>query len=349
MRQVILSSLFLSISLVGCGQNQTASDTQVSRRVLTKPLAAVSVSELSLTGVVKSRQEIPIAFQVNGRILKRLVEPGERVTAGQVIFALDPKDLAESLQAAEAQTSAAKASYATADADLKRIKALIKNQFASSQALDQATLRFNEATANLQAAQAQQTQATHALQYAAAIAERDGIIVDISAEAGQVVVAGQRVAGLANDRELDVEVQLPERLIVPEQGQLLAADGSVRPLILRSAAGASDPLSLTRRARYKIEGDFGDLGLGRVVMTQFKLPTTEQNLREIPLAALDHRGEHAQIWQIKDGKAVPTPIQVVRLDRDSAQITSDLAVGTPIIALGTHLLQPGMAVQELGQ
>lgn len=345
-RVSLFSAVLVCLSLQGCSKADPDTNASTPHYVLTKPLQLVRENELTLTGIVKARQEIPVAFQVNGRILKRLVEPGDMVKAGQVLFSLDPKDLAESLSAATAQTQAASASFATAQADLKRTQALIKGKFASEQLLDQATLRFNEAKANLQAAQAQQVQAEHALAYSGATAAADGIVIDVSAEAGQVVVAGQRLAGLGNDHELDVEVQLPESITPPAVGSLLASSGQPVALSLRSAAGSADANSLTRRARYKIDQAAAGLALGRVVLARFALPVEQQGIAEIPLGALDNRADGAQIWLLRDGKVEPVKVQVVRLDTESVQIRTDVAIGSKVVALGTHLLQPGMAAAE---
>lgn len=345
-RRQLLVVFSVSAALVACSPQQESSVQQQPHYVLTKPLQLVRESELTLTGTIKARQEIPVAFQVSGRIAKRAVEPGDNVKAGQVLFSLDPKDLSESLAAASAQASAASASFDTAQADLKRVQALIKGKLVSEQALDQATLRYNEAKANLQAAAAQQQQAAHALQYGDAIAPRDGIVLDVSAEAGQVVVAGQRLAGLGNDQELDVEVQLPESIVPPQTGILVTSTGEPIGLSLRSAAGSADPSSLTRRARYKIVQSATGLSLGRVVLTRFSLPLEQQGVAEVPLGALDNRANGAQVWVLKDGKVNPVKVQVVRIDTETVEVRTDLPIGSKIVALGTHLLQPNMVVAE---
>lgn len=350
MRQATCLHLFavvtVCLSLQSCSRQDVDTSASKQHFVLTKPLQLVRENELTLTGTIKARQEIPVAFQVNGRILQRLVEPGDTVKAGQVLFALDPKDLAESLSAAKAQTQAAQASYATAQAELKRTQSLIKGKFASEQLLDQVTLKYNEAKSNLQAAQAQQQQAEHALQYSGATAPQDGIVLDVSAEAGQVVVAGQRLAGLGNDKELDVEVLLPESITPPATGMLMTSTGEPIGLSLRSAAGSADPSSLTRRARYKIVQSAPGLALGRVVLSRFTLPVEQQGIAEVPLGAIDNRAQGAQIWVLKDGKVEPTVVKVLRMDAETAQIRTELPIGSKIVALGTHLLQPGMAAAE---
>jgi hypothetical protein len=52
---------------------------------------------------------------------------------------------------------------------------------------------------------------------------------------------------------------------------------------------------------------------------------------------------------VSDGTVKPLAVEVIDLGEEYAQIKADINAGTPIVALGTHLLTPGMAVQELAQ
>jgi hypothetical protein len=67
----------------------------------------------------------------------------------------------------------------------------------------------------------------------------------------------------------------------------------------------------------------------------------------VPIAALDERGQGPQVWIITDGTAQPVAVKLVSLTAETAVIESDIVTGTKVIALGTHLLKPGMAVREI--
>ena len=344
--QSLLLSAVLGAMLSGC------SDAPSEQAITVKPTYVMTYAikhdanqSLELTGTVKARKEIPVAFQVNGRIAVRAVEAGQLVKKGDVLYRLDPKDLTEALRVAEAGQAAAKASLDTASAELNRTQELIKKRFISEQASEQAQLKFNEAKANLDKANAQQQQAAHALSYAVIRASAAGIITDISAEPGQVVSAGQRLAALATIQNLEIEVQLPEQITPPTAGFVKVSANKI-PLKLRSAAGSADSASLTRQARYQVVENSESLRLGQVLPVSLPLLSGSSDV-QVPIAALDERGTKAQIWHIVDGKAQSAPVQVVAMDGDVATVKTDLANGTPVIALGTHLLTAGMAVQEL--
>jgi len=344
--KTLLLSACLSPWLSGCSDASTEhANAAKPKLVLTHAIKHDSNQQLELTGTVKARKEIPVAFQVSGRIAERNVEAGQLVKKGEVLYRLDPKDLTEALRVAQAGQAAAKASLDTATAELNRTQELIKKRFISEQASEQAQLKFNEAKANLDKANAQQQQAEHALSYAVIRASAAGIITDISAEPGQVVSAGQRLAALATIQTLEIEVQLPEQIAPPATGYVKAASGQIS-LKLRSAAGSADSASLTRQARYQVLENNSALRLGQVLPVSLPL-TTGNNDVQVPIAALDERGNSPQIWHIVAGKAQPAAVQIIAMNGDFATISTELPNGTPVIALGTHLLSAGMAVEEL--
>lgn len=342
----LLIFVSLPLWLSGCTDSANAiANTAKPRAVLTQPIQPAGQQQLVLTGVVKARNEVPVAFQVSGRIAQRLVEAGQRVEQGQLLFQLDPKDLAESVRVAKAAQAAAKASLETVQAEKHRTAQLIKQRFVSEQSREQVELRYNEAKANLDRANAQLQQAEHGLTYANLTAGHAGIITDISAEPGQVVSAGQRLAALASAQEAEIEVQLPEQVTPPAQG-IVQFGNEALTLTLRSAAGSADSASLTRQARYRLSHQPAELALGRVLSVQLQLPVSTQQV-QVPLGALDERGAQPQLWQVVAGKAQPAAVTVLKLDGEFATVQTNLPAGTKIITLGTHLLSSGMPVREL--
>jgi RND family efflux transporter MFP subunit len=318
--------------------------------VLTAQVRANGATELELTGTVRARHETPVAFQVGGRIATRHVDAGQRVVHGAALFRLDPRDLEQAVQAAEAEHAAALSALRLAQADAARNRTLQAQAFVSRQALDRAELVVREAQARLDAARARLQQARHARGYAALTAAADGVAMSVSGEPGQVVAAGQPVAVIALDGTREIEVFFPDSVTPPRTGEALLQDGSPRALTLRETAGAADPDSRTWRSRYRVDHDAtaDALALGGVVRVRFATAADDGGLA-VPLGALDERAEGARVWQVVNGAVQPVPVEVVALDAETAHIRAKLAPGSRVVALGTHLLKSGMAVRERQQ
>lgn len=319
------------------------------------------VAALGLSGTVRARVESPLAFQVGGRIARRWVDAGQTVQAGQALFELDKRDLEQSVLAAQADVAAADAALATADAELARQRQLHNQQFVSAQALERAQLARREAQTRRDATAARLVQAQHALGYGRLQAPAAGVLMDVTGEAGQVLGAGQPVAVLAQAGEREVEVHFPHDVTPPTRGTALVDEHTTLPLQLRETAGAVDAQSRTRRARYTVQmpAQAPALVLGAVLRTRFTSPhtpptpatSTHASIWRVPVGALDERGQGPRVWQVQAQgeqlQVVPVPVQVLALEGDSARIQATLPAATRVVALGTHLLTPNMAVREL--
>lgn len=347
-RSLAAIALFL---LTACREEAPPQANAAPPWVLTAAVRVAGQTGLELTGTVRARHETPLAFQVGGRIANRHVDAGQRVERGAPLFRLDPRDLEQAVQAAEAEYAAALSALRLAEADATRSRALQAQAFVSRQALDRAELVVREAQARLDAARAHLQQARHARGYAVLAAGAAGVVVSVSGEPGQVVAAGQPVAVIAHDGAREIEVFLPDSVTPPATGDALRADGTVLALTLRETAGAADPDSRTWRSRYRVDRDTeaDALALGSVVRVRFAATAQNDAPLVVPLAALDERGEGARVWQVVNGAAQPVAAKVIALDAETAQVRAQLAPGTRIIALGTHLLKPGMVVRERGQ
>lgn len=334
------------LSLTACSGNdapETAGDA--APWVRTVAVRSDGQARLDLTGRVRARFETPLAFQVDGRIAKRHVDAGQRVEAGQLLFELDPKDLREALNAAEAARAAAAAELRTAEDELERHRDLLEKNFIGQQAYDRAVLAERTARARLTAAAADLERARNALGYAVLRAETAGVLVDVQGEAGQVVETGQTLATLAVEGAREIEVALPDGTVPPQRGQVQGADGTAVAIELREVAGAADPASLTWRARYRL-GDGAAFALGSVVRVTLQEAAPTAPVFEVPVGALDERADGPRVWRVVDGTAQPLPVTVVSLGQETARIRTELPADARVVAFGTHLLTAGMAVRE---
>ncbi len=341
----------LTMGLTACSRPETtATATAPAPWVRMAAIEDATVGAQMLSGTVKARLESPVAFQIGGRVLTRHVEAGQAVRAGQLLFSLDPRDIEASEQAASAQLAAAEAAMETARRELERQRRLVEQGYVSAQTLDRLELGLRDTLSRLDAARAQATQARNARGYADLRAPRDGVITEVSGEAGQVVSAGQGLAVLAQAGEREVEVHLPSAA-APRMGNVTNLQGATAAVQLREVAGAADSQSRTWRARYRIEGPVMAEAwpLGTVVRLNLNPATTDSTHvgQRVPLAALDERSDGPRVWRVVNGQAEPVPVEVLALDASHARIRSPLTTGERVVALGTHRLTPGMAVREL--
>jgi RND family efflux transporter MFP subunit len=206
-----------------------------------------------------------------------------------------------------------------------------------------------EARTRLDATESRVELARNALQYASLNAPADGVLTTVTGESGQVVNAGQTIAMLAYRDDREVEVYLPEGVKPPKQGNILIRGREPRDITLREVAGSVDALSRTLRTRYSIADETGNLSLGSIVRVRFALDHTDSNTLDLPLGALDERGDGAFVWVFRDGQVHSVPVEVQDMGPERVRISAGLKADARVVALGTHLLREGMPVRELNQ
>ncbi len=346
----------IAAALVGATQVLAESPVGVAAKSepLVLPLATVTAApppSLTLAATVRARFEAPLAFQAPGRILERLVDAGKTVRQGTLLARLDPRDLDAAVAAAQAQQAQARAQRDLAASELARTQALVAKGFAGAQQRDRAEATLKAAEATWQAVSAQLEQARLMRQHTELRAPRDGVVIAWLAEPGQVVAVGQPVVRLAIGPERELEVMLPESLAAsaPLEGIATAPDLGHYPVRWREQDGGIDPVSRTVRSRYRFIGSVpAEALLGALWQVTFTQQlATGAAVFQVPVAALDERGDGARLWRWHpEGAVEPVAVTVLGYGQSKAVVTGALADGDRVVAAGTHRLTPGVRVVE---
>lgn len=109
----------------------------------------------TFTGTVAARVQSDLAFRVGGKVTERLVETGQTVKRGDVLYRIDPVDLNLAAASQQQAVIAARAQSAQATADEARYRDLAAKGVVSRSAYDQIKAAADAASAQLKAADAQ--------------------------------------------------------------------------------------------------------------------------------------------------------------------------------------------------
>jgi RND family efflux transporter MFP subunit len=265
---------------------------------------------------------------------------------------LDPTDFSLASNSTRAAAEAAHAQMVKTAADEERSRKLATAGWSSAQAYDQTKAAADAAAAQLAAAEAQAKQTANQLTYAELTADADGVVMDVPAEPGQVVAAGQPVIKLARDGAREAEIFLPEgsqRWADSQAEAILYVDRDrVFPARLRELSAIADPATRTFRARYVLGGAGEGASLGSTVTVELALDLRSRDAtHDVPLGAIFDFGDGTSVWKLDPARNIVTaePVTVVRLREERAEVVSGLAEGDQIVALGAHLLKDGQRVR----
>jgi RND family efflux transporter MFP subunit len=359
LRGATIATLVLASVLAGCGKADVAAPT--IRPALAYKITPGGGTDIDVySGDIRARYEVDHAFRVGGKIARRLVDAGATVKRGQPLAELDPQDVKLAADAARSQVTAQQTEADFADAELKRYRDLFTKGFISQSALDQKINVANAARARLDAQKATANLSVNQAGYATLVAQTDGVVTQVTAEAGQVVAQGQTVLKVANPSELELAIAIPESRIGDFRGANLKRPIRVhlwsKPEIfyagkVREVSGAADAVSRTYAVRIAISvgKDEKDLiGLGMSAFAAF-VGSDAPGAFAVPLSALYAKGSEVGVWQIAtDGKVSLKSVTVVQYRETNALVTSaQIKPGDMIVAAGVQKLRDGEIVKPL--
>jgi len=335
-----------------CGDKPQATHEDI-RPVLSQVAGASDGSVgASYSGVVQARYESRLGFQASGRIVARLVDVGATVRRGQVLARLDPAQETLHVAAATADADAARSRVAQNRVDLERTEALLARQFASQAEVDQQRLALQQSEQQLKSALAQQQIKLNQRGYTELVADRDGVVSAIGAEAGQVVSAGQAIVTLAATGEREVVVSIPESRVEELRAAkrlritVWAQPGREYEGALRELAPDTDSVTRTYSARISVKDADAALRLG---MTASVLAPDVEGARAIrlPLTAVLYQGEQARVWVVDGatGQVAPRVVHLGAAQGDSVIVTRGLRGGERVVTAGGHMLFEGQKVR----
>lgn len=341
----------LALSLAACGK--PPAPPEAVSKVAWFTAASATGADASYTGVVHARTESNLGFRVGGKVVERLADAGDQVRKGQPLMKLDASDFALASAAARAAVDAALARQVQATADETRLRRLLSLGAVSKQAYEQAKAAADSASAQLEAERARARQVEHQGDYAVLLADADGVVMEVPAEPGQVVGAGQTVVKLARNGAREALVNLPETALAqarhPAAATLYGGDGAAFPLALRELSAAADVQTRTYAARYTLGGAGAAAPLGATVTVRLDGAAPAAAEVSVPLSALVDKGQGPGVWIIdpKTSTVQLRAVKVAQLGEENARLAAGLAPGERAVAFGAHLLKAGQKVELL--
>ncbi|MBK5398249.1 efflux RND transporter periplasmic adaptor subunit [Pseudomonas sp. TH39(2020)] len=341
--------LSLLVLLSACGDKKPVEKDR-PRVFVQEVKPADYAATVTLTGDVQARVQTDLSFRVGGKIIQRMVDVGDRVSAKQVLAKLDPKDLQTSVDSAQAQVVAEQARVKQTAAAFVRQQKLLPKGYTSQSEYDSAQAALRSSQSALTAAQAQLANAREQLGYTALIADAPGVITARQAEVGQVVQATVPIFSLARDGERDAVFNVYESLLKePPEDKTVVVSLLDNPAIkttgtVREITPAVSAQTGTVQVKVTLNGLPEGMQLGSVVSATAKTPG--KSAVELPWSALTKNLSDPAVWLVDgEGKAQLHTVTVGRYLTGKVIISDGLKGGEKVVIAGGQLLHPGVKVE----
>lgn len=354
----LAAGVVLAAIAVGITVTKHAKSAEIVEEVVLVRTAVVgraaAAQNYTYSGEVKGRFESQLSFQIGGKIVKRHVQLGSIVNAGDVLMEIDAKDVKQTVNSNAAQVYSAESQVRLAENNLNRYQKLFEGGAISAAQLDQYKSAYDVAVASVHQASAQYAQGSNQLDYSVLYADKAGVISSITAEAGQVVAAGQAVITIIQDGEREVEISIPENRIdeLRKIQQLkvtfwalpaISVDG-----IVREIAPMADAISRTYKVRVSLLNPPAEVKLGMTSTVTAANVGNQQAAAYIPLTAIYQNSDTPGVWVLNNESVTLRHIKIGAFGDGKVQVLEGLENGDEIVTAGVHKLKEGQKVRTSG-
>lgn len=347
-------AVLLPLALAACDRPVEAPAPEI------RPVRVVTVEKrtegdfVQLTGTVQAQTEVSLSFRVDGRLVDRLVNVGDRVEAGQVIAWLDQTDAKNALRSAQAALRAAEGQLVEAQNDYIRQEDLLRGGWTPRARYDQAAQALQTARSRVDDARAQLNIAQNRLGWTVLEADAPGIVTARGAEPGEVVHPGRMIVEIARDDGKDAVFDVPPRVRdnAPENPEITVAltlDPNVRAKgRVREVSPRADPVTGTFQVRVGLINPPAAMRLGSTVTGRMQIGPGPGI--ELPSSALTSADGRPAVWVVNpaDSTVQLRHVEVLRHDPARVIIAEGVDPGDVVVTAGVQALRQGQKVRLLG-
>ncbi len=371
-RRLRLLPLLLPLLLGACKKGDDANEyvpPPPPEVIVAHPEQREVTNYLTYTGVIEASESVELRARVQGFLKTVNFQPGQRVTKGDVLFEIDDRQYAASVEQARAAVAAQEAALLGAENDARLARELADQRAGPEIDAVIKGARRDVVVADLARAKAELTESLLNLEYCEVVSPIDGRISENYVDIGNLVGRGETtlLAVIVRATPVYVSIDVSENDVlkvrrdqlsdrdVNEPGQI--APGVWRPSELALAdqtefsypgrvdyvAPQLDRVSATLRVRTTYENKDESLLPGFFARVRF--PMSSANAILVPESALlsDQLGRYAMVVNEKD-EVEQRRVKIGVLDGMVRVVEDGLTPQDRVIVLGVLKARPGSKV-----
>jgi RND family efflux transporter MFP subunit len=185
------------------------------------------------------------------------------------------------------------------------------------------------------------------------LADFDGIVTAVSAEAGQVISAGQTVVTLARPDQKDAVFSIAESAFREKPGaelpeilvSLLGSPNIKAEGVVREISPVADPTTRTYQVKVTLREPPAEMRFGSSVVGRLKTSTAPVVV--LPGAALFDKGGKPAVWlfNASEGAVTLKEVTIARYETDRVIVSDGLAKGDIVVTAGVNRLREKQKVR----
>ncbi|USX19207.1 efflux RND transporter periplasmic adaptor subunit [Oxalobacteraceae bacterium OTU3REALA1] len=338
----------------GKGDKDAKKEPEVVLQMAQEDILAVESNSLAsgpvITGSIQPERRADLRAEVGAVVIQVLKENGEAVKKGDVLVRLDETSIRDSLTSAEEASRAAQQSLAQAERMHERNTTLRASGMVSTQALEDAEIRRNNALSDLSAARSRLVAARQQLSRTTVRAPFDGIVSERKVSNGDTAQVGKELIKVIDPSSMRFEgLVSADKIGEVKVGQpvLFRVNGypgqNFSGKIKRVDPAAN---AVTRQVEVLVE--FAESAQPRVagLYAEGRVESKSSSSLMVPPSALVQAGDNNYVWRVKGGTVHKVPLTIGTRDERSGrwQVLSGLAAGDTIVRVPGSGFKDGQKV-----
>ena len=320
-----------------------------------QPQSEAGNDELVLPGNLQAFEESPIFARTNGYLLRWYKDIGSKIQKGELLAAIDTPEIDQELSQARASREQVKSALELAKISADRWANLRKSDSVSQQEADQQASGYQQALANLAAADANVRRLEQLESFKNVYAPFSGVLIRRNVDPGALINSGAGVAGkelfdVARVDPLRVYVSVPQAY-APNMKAGMKANVTLQEFpgqkfmgTVARTADAIDPATRTLNTEVDVPNKDGKLLPGSFGQVHFATGTSVPRIT-IPVNAMLFRAEGPRVAVVdKDSTVHLRPISIGRDFGATLEILGGLDVSDQIIINPSDSLDEGQKV-----
>ena len=338
--------------------NALAKETEavsVPTVAVVQPASEPGNDELVLPGNLLAFEESPIFARTNGYLLRWYKDIGSKIQKGELLAAIDTPEIDQELSQARASREQIKAALDLAKISADRWANLLKTDSVSQQEADQEASGYQQALANLAAADANVRRLEELESFKNVYAPFSGVLTKRNVDPGALINSGAQATGkelfdVARVDPLRVYVSVPQAY-APSMKVGMKANVTLQEFpsqkflgTVARTADAIDPATRTLNTEVDVPNKDGKLLPGSFGQVHFATGASVPRIT-IPVNAMLFRAEGPQVAVVdKDNKVHLRPISIGRDFGATLEILGGLDVSDRIVINPSDSLEEGQQV-----
>jgi membrane fusion protein, multidrug efflux system len=319
------------------------------------PKTEPATDELVLPGNLLAFEESPIFARTNGYLLRWNKDIGSKVEKGELLAAIDTPEIDQELLQARASRDQVNSALGIAKISADRWATLRKTDSVSQQEADQQASGYQQAIANLAAADANVRRLEQLESFKNVYAPFSGVLTRRNVDPGALINSGAGVAGkelfdIARVDPLRVYVNVPQAY-APNIKVGMKANVTLQEFpgqkflgTVARTADSIDPASRTLNTEVDVPNKDGKLLPGSFGQVHFATGTSVPRIT-IPVNAMLFRAEGASVAVVDNNSKVHLrPITIGRDFGATLEILGGLDVNDQIVVNPSDSLEDGQQV-----